>query len=148
MTTRPELFHPSIGRTDAQPLWLHRRSGAGPTVSRHTARRLCETAALATATAFALPVGELHATTRRSSYVAFARQSAMYLSHVSFGVSLSEVDRVFGRDRTTAAHACQLVEDRRDDPAVDSVLASLESACGLLRRRLAASVQPCASVQS
>ncbi len=142
MIALSELSQPSPSRADARPLWLHRRAGVGPTVSPRTARRLCETAALATAAAFALPVGELHATTRRSSYVAFARQSAMYLSHVSFGVSLSEIGRAFGRDRTTAAHACQLVEDRRDDPAVDAVLASLEGACGILRRRFAAAVQP------
>ena len=113
-----------------------------PAVSARTARRLCDTAALATAAAFALPIGELLAPTRRSSYVAFARQSAMYLSHVAFSVSLSEVGRAFGRDRTTAAYACQTVEDRRDDPAVDAVLSSLERACGNLRRRLAAPVQP------
>ena len=66
----------------------------------------------------------------------------MYLSHVAFGVNLSAVGRAFGRDRTTAAHACRLIEDRRDDPAVDAVLASLESACRTLRRRLAAPVPP------
>jgi chromosomal replication initiation ATPase DnaA len=116
---------------------------AGPEnlqVSARTARRLCEVAAIATAAAFAVPVGELQATTRRSSYVAFARQSAMYLSHVAFGVTLSEVGRAFSRDRTTAAHACRLIEDRRDDPAVNAVLGSLESACCALRRRLSAPV--------
>jgi chromosomal replication initiation ATPase DnaA len=71
-----------------------------------------------------------------------ARQSGMYLSHVAFGVNLSAVGRAFGRDRTTAAHACRLIEDRRDDPAVDAVLASLEGSCRALRRRLAAPVTP------
>src|SRR5688572_22331850 len=110
--------------------------------SARTARRFCDTAALAVAAAFAVPAGELHARTRRSSYVALARQSAMYLSHVAFGVSLSDVGRSFGRDRTTAAHACRLIEARRDDPAVDAVLGSLENACDMLRRRLAAPVEP------
>ncbi len=113
-----------------------------PAVSPRTARRLCETAALATAAAFALPVGELLSPTRRSSYAAFARQTAMYLAHVSFSVSLVEVGRAFGRDRTTAAYACRIVEERRDDLAVDAVLSSLERACGNLRRRLSATVQP------
>ena len=58
---------------------------------------------IATAAAFAVPVGELIATSRRSAYVAFARQSAMYLAHVTFGLSYTEVGRAFGRDRTTAA---------------------------------------------
>jgi hypothetical protein len=120
---------------------VFREIPGGPAVSPRTARRLCETAALATAAAFALPVGELLAPSRRSSYAAFARQSAMYLAHVAFSVSLSEVGRAFGRDRTTAAYACQIVEERRDDPAVEAVLASLECACGNLRRRLSAPVQ-------
>ena len=96
------------------------------------ASRLCHLVALTTASAFAIPVGELTATTRRTPYVAFARQSAMYLAHVALGLSYSEVGRAFGRDRTTAAYACQLIEDRRDDPAVDAVLGLLESACDAL----------------
>ena len=121
---------------EARPLWQ------GDRPSPRTARRLCDAAAVATAAAFAVPVGELQAATRRSSYVALARQSAMYLSHTAFGVNLSAVGRAFGRDRTTAAHACRLIEDRRDDPAIDAVLASLESACRTLRRRLASPVTP------
>jgi hypothetical protein len=127
---------------EARPLWTLPPGAASPRVSARTARRLCDAAALATAAAFAVPVGELRATTRRAPYIALARQSAMYLAHVAFGVSLSDVGRSFGRDRTTAAHACRLIEDRRDDPAVDAVLASLESACRMLRRRLAAPVRP------
>jgi chromosomal replication initiation ATPase DnaA len=34
-------------------------------------------------------------------------------------VSLTEVGHLFDRDRTTVAHACSLVEDRRDDPDFD-----------------------------
>jgi chromosomal replication initiation ATPase DnaA len=83
----------------------------------------------------------LNASSRRSAYVAFARQSAMYLAHVAFGLSYSEVARAFGRDRTTAAYACQLIEHRRDDPAIDALLGSLEDACCTLRRRLSAPVQ-------
>ena len=129
---------------EARPLWpsQDRCSGSDAKISGKTVQRLCDLATLATAAAFALPVGELTARTRRAHYVAFARQSAMYLAHVAFGLSYSEVGRGFGRDRTTAAHACGLIEDRRDDPAVDAVLASLEDACGALRRRLAAGVRP------
>jgi chromosomal replication initiation ATPase DnaA len=88
-------------------------------------------AAAAVAAAFTVPIGELRATTRRPKRVAFARQSAMYLTHVAFGLTYSDVGRAFGRDRTTAAHACRLVEDRRVDPGLDAQLASLEH---LLRR--------------
>lgn len=124
---------------EAQPLWstIDLRPSPGPRATQ----RLCDLTALATAAAFAVPVGELTATTRRPPYIAFARQSAMYLAHVAFGLSYAEVGRAFGRDRTTAAYACRLIEERRDDPAVDAVLGSLESACGALRRKLSAPVR-------
>ena len=131
------LDHTAGQPLDAQLPWRK----AAPRLGRQSSRRLCELVALTTAAAFAVPVGELAASSRRSSYIAFARQSAMYLAHVSFGLSYSEVGRAFGRDRTTAAYACRLIEDRRDDPAVDAVLGSLENACGMLRRRLSASAQ-------
>jgi len=118
------------------------RPDAVPLPGRGTPQRLCRLVAVTTAAAFAIPFGELTATTRRTPYIAFARQSAMYLAHVACGLTYSEVGRAFGRDRTTAAYACQLIEDRRDDPAVDAVLGSLESACGTLHRRLVAPVQP------
>jgi len=124
---------------DARPLW-DRRDSTRPGPGTRTTQRLCDVVMLATAAAFAVPVGELISTTRRSPYIAFARQSAMYLAHVTFGLNYSEVARAFGRDRTTAAHACQLIEERRDDPAVDAVLGSLEDACGSLRRKLSAPV--------
>lgn len=126
---------------EARPLWA-KRDAARPKTSAKTAQRLCDLVTLATAAAFAVPVAEINARSRRTPTIAFARQSAMYLAHVAFGLSFSEVGRRFGRDRTTAAHACRLIEERRDDPAVDAVLGSLESACGALRRRLSASVRP------
>ena len=122
---------------EAHPIWSP-IAAPGP----RTARRLCETAAFAAAAAFAVPVREIHAVSRRSSYVALARQAAMYVAHVSFGISFSDIGRAFGRDRTTAAHACRLIEDRRDDPTVDVLLASLENACRSLRRRVSGGVQP------
>lgn len=126
---------------EARPLW-DCRDPVRPGPSPKTTQRLCDVVAIATAAAFAVPVSELISSTRRSAYVAFARQSAMYLAHVTFGLNYSEVARAFGRDRTTAAHACQLIEERRDDPAVEAVLGSLEDACGTLRRKLSAPVQP------
>lgn len=123
-----------------RPLW-DRCGQRRPSASAKTAQRLCDLASLATAAAFAVPIGELIAETRRAPATAFARQSAMYLAHVAFGLSFTEVGRAFGRDRTTAAYACRLIEEQRDDPALDAVLASLEGVCGALRRRLSAPVQ-------
>jgi chromosomal replication initiation ATPase DnaA len=91
---------------------------------------LCWLLEEATAAAFRVPPNELHAPSRRSADIAFARQSAMYLAHVMLGLSYSAVGRLFGRDRTTAAHACRRVEDRRDDPAIDRMLDILEDVCG------------------
>lgn len=56
----------------------------------------------------------------------------MYLSHVTFGLSYSTIALLFSRDRTTAAHACRLVEERREDPTIDGVLHALEDACAAL----------------
>jgi len=78
--------------------------------------------------AFHVPERELRAPTRRKAHTAFARQVAMYLAHVGCGMNYSEVGRLFGRDRTTAAHACRIIEDRRDDPGLDLSLDHLEQA--------------------
>jgi hypothetical protein len=106
------------------------------------ALRLCELIARVTAAAFAVPIGELAAPSRRSAYVAFTRQCAMYLAHVCCGLSITAVGRGFGRDRATAAHACRLIEDRRDDPVVDAIVCSLECVCSNLRRCPPESVRP------
>lgn len=66
--------------------------------------------------------------TRGRRRCARARQVAMYLAHVAGGLSLSAVGRLFGRDRTTVAHACALIEDARDDAGFDRTMARLEQA--------------------
>ncbi len=74
---------------------------------------------------------ELHevlSPSRGAAAAAFARQLAMYLTHVAFTMSLSRVANAFGRDRSTASHACHVVEDRRDDPDIDAWIEALESA--------------------
>jgi len=81
------------------------------------------------AAAFAVPVCELRAHGRGRARIAFARQSAMYLAHVAFGLSCTDVGALFGRDRTTAANAFRVIEDRREDPFFDAVLTALESCC-------------------
>ncbi|WP_280938396.1 helix-turn-helix domain-containing protein [Xaviernesmea rhizosphaerae] len=54
------------------------------------------------------------------------RQIAMYLCHVVLQMSLTDIGAGFGRDRTTAGHACNVVEDLRDDPVYDAFLSTLE----------------------
>ena len=82
---------------------------------------------------FAVAPGDLQVTTRGRAHVALARQTAMYLAHIAFGLTLTDVGLLFERDRTTVAHACALIEDRRDDPRFDRVLELLERAVVALR---------------
>lgn len=65
-------------------------------------------------------------TGRGAHDIAKARHVSMYLAHVGFGMSLARVASAFGRDRSTVAHACRQVEDKRDDPAFDAWMETLE----------------------
>ncbi|MEM6748179.1 MAG: helix-turn-helix domain-containing protein [Pseudomonadota bacterium] len=69
---------------------------------------------------------ELLAKSRSQTEIAFARQVAMYLVHVVFGQSFRDTGEAFGRERTTVAYACSLVEDKRDDLAFDRQLDAIE----------------------
>lgn len=60
----------------------------------------------------------------------------MYLAHVACGLNMTDVGACFGRDRTTVAHACAVIENCRDDPAFDRKLERLEQPLFLLRRAL------------
>lgn len=94
---------------------------------------LCAAVETAVAATFAVHPMTLRGKTRGAYLVAFARQAAMYLAHVVFGFTYSEVGRAFSRDRTTAAHACRLMEEHRDDPAIDALLGALEAVCHAMR---------------
>lgn len=56
-----------------------------------------------------------------------ARQIVMYLCHVALGLGLVQVAALLGRDRSSAAHACRVVEDLRDDQALDAALQAFEA---------------------
>ena len=73
-------------------------------------------------------VAEVVAPRRGTRRVALCRQVAMYLCHVQLGISMTGTGRLFGRDRTTVAHACRLVEDLRDAEHMDQLIAELEAA--------------------
>ncbi len=74
---------------------------------------------------------DLCATTRRRPKAAFARQIAMYLCHIVFRMSPTEVSRVFGRDPSTVVHALRRIEELREEPELDRTLDWLEA---MLRR--------------
>ncbi|MCO5159940.1 MAG: chromosomal replication initiator DnaA [Mesorhizobium sp.] len=73
---------------------------------------------------------------RSSHDVARVRQIAMYVAHVVLGLTMNEVGRGFGRDRTTVLYACHLVEDMREDEEFDRIIALTERvAAAALRNR-------------
>lgn len=84
---------------------------------------------------FGVDRSDLRRMTRGRAKVALARQVAMYLAHIACGLSLTETGKLFARDRTTVAHACCVVEDRRDDPVFDRALDLLEWAVRSLATR-------------
>lgn len=90
---------------------------------------LCRLVAACVAIDFGLDPATLETGPRGSRRLAFARQVAMYVAHVGFSLSFETVGRAFGRDRTTVAHACRVVEDGRDDIWFDCRVATLELIC-------------------
>ncbi len=88
----------------------------GPALAQTLVAHLCE-----------VSIEDLRSSTRGKSRVAFARQMAMYLTHVVYGLTLAQVASDFGRDRTTVSHACHRMEDLREDPLFDRQLAQLET---------------------
>ncbi len=83
--------------------------------------------------AFGVAPSALHAPARGAAEVAFARQVAIYLSRVRLGLSYAAAGRFFGRDRTTAAHACHVIEERREESSLDSLIDCLERAIDVRR---------------
>lgn len=84
------------------------------------------------AAALGVSLKDLRASTRGRADVALARKCGMYLARVALGMTLADAGRMFGRDRSTAAHACRMIEDARDDPAIDAYLSIMEE---LVQRR-------------
>ena len=80
------------------------------------------------ASAFAVDAGAIRSGQRGRAPTAFARQVAIYLAHTRLGLSYTAAGHHFGRDRTTAAHACRTVESRRENSQVDRIIDLLERA--------------------
>lgn len=54
------------------------------------------------------------------------QQIAMYVCHVVLRLTMADIARGFGRDRTTVGYACARVEDRRDEHAFDTLVGAVE----------------------
>lgn len=81
---------------------------------------------LAVTLVFGIDQKALAQVSRGIAKVALARQVAMYLAHVGCGLSMAAAGGLFGRDKSTVAHACLIIEDRRDDPMFNHALDLLE----------------------
>jgi hypothetical protein len=81
---------------------------------------------LAVTQVFGVDHEALERVTRGIAKVALARQVAMYLAHVGCGLSQEAAGNLFRRDRRTVAHACLIIEDRRNNPMFDHALNLLE----------------------
>ncbi|OQM75231.1 chromosomal replication initiator DnaA [Pseudaminobacter manganicus] len=75
---------------------------------------------------FSLPSKDLRKAGRSALPVSRVRQIMMYVAHVVLKLSMMEVGRGFGRDRTTVLHACQMIEDMREDPDFDQLVLVVE----------------------
>lgn len=82
------------------------------------------------ARALGVTMPEIAGKGRSQARVAYARQIAMYLCHVVGGMSLTEISITFDRDRTTVAHACHAIEDRRESEIFDAQIKVLEAEMG------------------
>lgn len=102
-----------------------RLSARAVVLRRALSERLSEACAVAWR---AVPPETLRQATRCSARIASARQAAIYFAHVVFAANLTRAGRIFGRDRTTARHACSRMEDWRDDRSIDRAFDVLEPA--------------------
>ena len=73
------------------------------------------------------PLGDLGGYAPNKARTCRARRIAMYLTYTAFQMSLSRCARAFCRDRSTIAHACQIIEDQRDDDDFDDWIDGLEA---------------------
>lgn len=112
------------------------------TKSNGCGRLFCNFAASLSADYFDVALKDLTANTRSSPQVAEARQVAMYLAHVAFGIPFADVGTCFGRHRSTVSYACHRTEDRRDDPFFDASLLKMELAAAIMRHMHTSEVRP------
>lgn len=116
-----------------------RKAERGHTASRRRecAIELCECMIDIAAELFNVSSKEIRLPGRSTLPVSRVRQVAMYVSHVVLRLTMSDVGVGFGRDRTTVQHACQVIEDLRDEREFDLLVAKVERVAAIaLRNRL------------
>ena len=116
-----------------------RDDGATPAIPTRPPERVafvCDCIIDIAAALFNVSGRELRQPGRTGTGVSRVRQIAMYVTHVVMGLTMAEVGRGFGRDRTTVLHACHLIEDMRDDAEFDAIVALTERVAGAALRGL------------
>lgn len=81
----------------------------------------------AVAMEFSVPDFVMTSRRKGSNQVSYARQIAMYLMRCVYGSTKQRIAEVFERHYTTVSHACNLIEEHRDDPVLDEKLLRLEN---------------------
>ena len=97
-----------------------------PSPVRALVKPPCLAAAFLAAESAGVPLDEVLHSERRGRDSAAARALAMYLAHVGLGQPLGRVAREFRRHRSTVAHACRRIEERREEPGCDRWIEGLE----------------------
>ncbi len=108
----------------------------------HAIFELCDCMIDLVSTLFGVCGREMRQSGRSHPQISRARQIAMYVAHTVLELSMKEVGRGFGKERTTVLHAVHLVEDMRDDPEIDELIGRTEHlATTLMRGRKAWSLR-------
>ena len=89
-------------------------------------RVVCDAVRQMTAEFFFAAHGRVGPRRERRRFVCHIRQIAMYVCHVALRMTQTTIGLGFGLDRSTVAHACAVVEDRRDDREFDEFVAAVE----------------------
>jgi hypothetical protein len=100
---------------------------------------ICETVRLLTLEFLSFACERIGERRERRRMACHVRQIAMYVCHVTLQMTLTAIGDGFGRDRSTVAHACAVVEDRRDDKDFDEFVAAIERIATLAFGRLGGS---------
>jgi chromosomal replication initiation ATPase DnaA len=89
--------------------------------------QVCDAVVDILSTFFNVSGRELRSHSRCERPVARVRQIGMYIAHVTLALTMSEVGRAFGRDRSTVNHACHLIEDMREEREFDRIIQTIEN---------------------
>lgn len=99
--------------------------------SRGSTGATCEAVRLLTAEFFHVACERIGLRRDSRRMACHIRQIAMYVCHVSLQMTLTAIGAGFARDRSTVAHACAMVEDRRDNREFDEFVSALERIAAL-----------------